>query len=913
MNASFRPPTLTPTLTPTRTRARALACVCAGVFLLAAVHCPSAEPPPAPVTLETAAFRLRLAPESGQVEVLDLRAGVTWGAHGRTSRFGEATLVVDGKPRRFALGKCHARVEGRLLRAAFQPDPERPNLSLIVELEAVEDGTALECRYTAAPGLRVDGLRLLEGVLQADRAGQGYAVVPVREGLLIPAGSVPNFSHRFDTYAYEGCHLAMFGMVQGGAALLATWSDPNVAVDLRGSATNGAGPFLAGSLQLRQSATAFRLHVLGPGDYHVLAGAYRTVAEKRGWRVPWDRKLEGHPGRARLFGASNFKLWSLLDRRMNDESTREESVRVNWTFAEASDVAAHLKNDLGLDRVLFLMGGWIHRGYDNQHPDILPAAPECGGDAGLAESARRIRGLGYVVGLHDNYQDIYRDSPSWNEDLVMKTADGRLAKGGQWAGGRAYLTCSRTALDLARRPRNLPAVRHLTGADAYFIDTTYAAGLQECFDPRHPLTRADDLKWKQALSDYARDLFGIFGSECGREWALPHADFFEGLTGVSGRLYHDADLQRKTGGVGIPFFELVYRDTIALYGKYGYDPERAAEYVLHHVLLGRPLHYHAVPPHRYWLDPAGETETLAVRPSVGTIEFTAPRQVRVAYRWQVDRTPAADWRVFVHFTDAADRIRFQNDHEPPVATSRWQPGRVDVGPLTVQVPPGLSGTFSIRVGLFRPDGGRRALFDGADPEERSRVVGRLVVTDDTIGFEPESRSQETPPAPHLDPGVFARAEQGWAADGHPFDRFLKNTHEILSPLHETTARSLMTRHEFLSPDRKVQRSVFGSGPDSTAVVVNAGGQDYRFRDRTGAEVVLPPYGFLVEGPSFVAFHARAWNGLSYDRPVLFTLRSLDGRAWPESGRLRVFHGFGDARLALRGRIVSVPRETVLEP
>ena len=32
-----------------------------------------------------------------------------------------------------------------------------------------------------------------------------------------------------------------------------------------------------------------------------------------------------------------------------------------------------------MDNVLFTMGGWIHRGYDNQHPDILPAAPECGG------------------------------------------------------------------------------------------------------------------------------------------------------------------------------------------------------------------------------------------------------------------------------------------------------------------------------------------------------------------------------------------------------------------------------------------------------------------------------------------------------------------------------------------------------
>src|ERR1043165_3101796 len=70
--------------------------------------------------------------------------------------------------------------------------------------------------------------------------------------------------------------------------------------------------------------------------------------------------------------------------RMSEDSTKEERVRVNWTFDEAAQVAEHLKNDLKLDKVLFIMGGWIHRGYDNQHPDILPSAPECGGEIGRA-------------------------------------------------------------------------------------------------------------------------------------------------------------------------------------------------------------------------------------------------------------------------------------------------------------------------------------------------------------------------------------------------------------------------------------------------------------------------------------------------------------------------------------------------
>ena len=56
----------------------------------------------------------------------------------------------------------------------------------------------------------------------------------------------------------------------------------------------------------------------------------------------------------------------------------------------------------------------------------------------------------------------------------------------------------------------------------------------------------------------------------------------------------------KLGATVVPLFELVYRDCIAMYGKYGYDPQRAAEYVLQHISLARPLNYHSIPPHLYW-------------------------------------------------------------------------------------------------------------------------------------------------------------------------------------------------------------------------------------------------------------------------------------------------------------------------
>lgn len=738
--------------------------------------------PVSPGVLETKFLRFSFG---DHCEILDKEAQVVWGGASTAAAWGEVRLKVDGQTQNVPLQAAAVKTGARLLVASFHPVATRPAATLRVSVRPLADDRTLEFSYEADSDLSVESISLLPETLAVTDAGRGFVVVPAREGLLVPADSKLNFSHSFDTYGYEGCQMEMLGLAQQGAALLLTWTNPYVAARVHSvTRRDGEAPHqsVTASLELRKSAHSFCVHVLGKGDEVTIAKAYRNVALERGWLVGWDKKLKGHPERAKLFGAANIKLWSALEREMNEDSTKEERVRVHWTFEEAAEVAEHLKNDLKLERVLFTIGGWTHRGYDNQHPDILPTAPECGGDIAFSNCARRVENLGYLFCLHDNYQDIYHDSPSWNERLIMKTWDGKLAKGGHWAGGTAYLTCSEMALELAKRPQNLAAVRSLCAANSYFIDTTYAAGLQECFDPAHPLTRSDDMHWKQALSDYARETFGVFGSEDGQEWALPHCDFFEGITGVSGRCFHNEKLLSELGAVAVPLFDLVYRECAAMYGKYGYDPRQAADYVLRHISLARPLNYHEMPEHLYWR-----------------------RQGAWEERRGADQSPGA-----------------------------------------------------------------------------------------------------------ADPALFTHGENGWTAGMHPMDRFIKNTYEILSPLNELTARSQMTRHEFLTDDRQVERTVFGEGANATQVIVNHGTEDYVCQSSLGGKVVLPRYGFLVESPTFVAFHAKSWGGIDYGSPSIFTLRSLDNRRLSRSHRIRVYHANGNAEIRLGGVTRTVPREAEIE-
>jgi len=722
-----------------------------------------------PLVLESPALRFEASPADGSYRLTDKAAGETWSS--AAGGFGEISVMENGKPVRYPLAAFDPGGNGDARTLTFRPIPARRDAWVRVSVGM--GGNNVDLSYEAAPDLKIDDIRLLDETFAVTAADRGYVVVPAREGILIPADSGVAFSHRFGTSDYEGCHMNMMGLVKSGAAMLVTWTDPYVAIEIKGGSQT-----VVTSAVLKQSAKSVRLQLLGKGDYVTIAAAYREVARKNGLLVSWDEKIRQNAERAKFLGASNVKLWQALRRRMNEDSTQEVSSAVNWTFDEAAQIAEHVHNDLKMERVLFGLGGWTRRGYDNQHPDIMPAAAELGGDTGFADCARRVMKLGYLFSPHDNYQDMYHDSPSWNEDFIMKTVDGKLVKGGVWDGGRAYITCSRKAVELARRPQNLEAVQKLTGANSYFIDTTYAAGLAECFDPRHPLTKNDDMRWKQAISDYARAEFGTFGSEDGREWAIPHSDYFEGITGVSGDHFADKKLLSGTGAVAIPLFELVYHDAIAAYGKYGYDPAQSAEYVLSHMILGRTLNYHSVPNHIYWKG----------------------------------------------------------------------------APAPEPAPP--------------PDNGK-------------------------------------------DPALFVRGANGWTQGMHPADRFMKNTHEILSPLNEITGKMRMTRHEFLSANRKVERSLFSDGRQTVEVVVNLGDSPFEWQSELGGTIELPVYGFLIESPEFAAFRAQTWSGRHYAVTPIFTLRSLDGKPLLQSHRVRVFHASGDADLEFHG-VHPVVKEEIVE-
>ena len=136
-------------------------------------------------------------------------------------------------------------------------------------------------------------------------AEDGEALVPARMGLLVRAGGEP-FEQHFGTYAYEGAHMAMAAIWKSGAALLATWGDPYVTLNLRRLVTAKGDRILQMGFTLAKTARSVQLRCLGRSDLTAVARAYRERTSELGYRVPWSEKRAERPLVDRLFGVGQF-------------------------------------------------------------------------------------------------------------------------------------------------------------------------------------------------------------------------------------------------------------------------------------------------------------------------------------------------------------------------------------------------------------------------------------------------------------------------------------------------------------------------------------------------------------------------------------------------------------------------------
>jgi hypothetical protein len=327
------------------------------------------------------------------------------------------------------------------------------------------------------------------------------------------------------------------------------------------------GPRWRASLGKLGYLRSVRMCFIPEGNYVDMAKRYRRYVIDIGRFVSLKEKIARDPLVAQLIGTPHLR--QSIKRNYKPGSFRWDSKNPEKNYSVTTfDERIRQLRDLkakGINRLYVTLSGWPYQGYDRQHPDALPPAPEAGGWEGLKRWADACKELGYLYNLHDQYRDYYIDAPSYDpqfavheEDAISQATafpgtrfgfwkEGYLPFMDHWDGG------AMTYLDARFAPGHLIKnyqlmFDHGIKMEGSYLDVFGYIPPTEDFNPEHPLTRADCMKFQAECFTWVRNNLGIVGTEDGADWVVPYVDYANEAS--PGRC------------ISVPLYELVYHDAV---------------------------------------------------------------------------------------------------------------------------------------------------------------------------------------------------------------------------------------------------------------------------------------------------------------------------------------------------------------
>ena len=275
------------------------------------------------------------------------------------------------------------------------------------------------------------------------------------------------------------------------------------------------GPRWLASLGKLRYPRSVRMCFFERGNYVTLCKRYRRHVMDTGQFVSLKEKIAREPLVAQLIGTPHLRQHALRNYKPGghryDPNNPERNYRVT-TFDELARQLRELKAG-GIDRCYVTLAGWPYLGYDRQHPDVLPPAPAAGGWEGLKRWADTCKELGYIYNLHDQYRDYYVDAPSYDpqfavheEDTVSRPAvfpgtrfgtwkEGHIPFMDYWDGGKMAYLNARFAPGHLVKNYQLMFDRGIRMQGSYLDVFGYVPPTED-FNPDHPVTRADCMKYR---------------------------------------------------------------------------------------------------------------------------------------------------------------------------------------------------------------------------------------------------------------------------------------------------------------------------------------------------------------------------------------------------------------------------------
>lgn len=448
-------------------------------------------------------------------------------------------------------------VNGRPAAAVFETFVwiEESTGDVFFEWIPLEDGGAISRVYWPGPMAFEQGRR------------DWYTLLTQRQGMLIPNDwETPVTKLCFDgMFLTAGAYMPWFSQIRAGSGYIAVALTPwngSVAVD-----HPSGGPYTHVSVTWEPSLgrmdyrRCLRYSFRGQCDYNDMCKIYRRYVFENGLAATLAEKAVRLPAVNDLIGAAfvhkGIKTSVNPASDFFDPDAPDKNNSLTTFVQRAADLEAYHR--LGVKKLFLHLDGWAQPGYDNQHPDYLPACGEAGGWSGMQELADTAHRLGSLLCVHDQYRDYYKDAPSYSDDYACRLPDGTIPQHARWAGGpQAYLCASQVPYFVRRNYREIR--EHGVRLDAAYLDVFTCNEGDECANPRHVTTRRSCYEYRGRCFDYLTAEGILPGSEEVSDWAMRSLVFCHY---APYEFMMDAPGSARTG-IGVPLFNLVYHDCVII-------------------------------------------------------------------------------------------------------------------------------------------------------------------------------------------------------------------------------------------------------------------------------------------------------------------------------------------------------------
>lgn len=392
-----------------------------------------------------------------------------------------------------------------------------------------------------------------------------YTLLNWQQGLLVPN----TWKTAVDKVVFDGfmgtagAYMPWFGQVKDRAGYIAICEQPwNAAYYTEHPAE---GPYTHVGIRWEPSLgkmdyrRVMKYSFVKDCDYNDLCKIYRNYVIEKGRFKSLAEKAVKTPSIDQLIGSAFLHKGIKTQVMTNSDFYDAENPDKNNHLTPFSVRTEEIKkfHELGVEKLYLHLDGWAEPGYDNQHPDYLPACEKAGGWKALKELSDTMHECGYLFGIHDQYRDYYYAAKTFDENFATRLADGTIPSHARWAGGPQTYLCATQAPFYVKR--NFTEIMdNGIKLDCAYLDVFTCNEGDECSHPWHKMTRRECYEYRNACFEYLLSKGILPSSEEVNDWAIPSLVFCHYAP-------YDFMLDRPGSpkkGIPVPLFNLVYHDCL---------------------------------------------------------------------------------------------------------------------------------------------------------------------------------------------------------------------------------------------------------------------------------------------------------------------------------------------------------------